>query len=294
MKNLETLAELAKSLPADVAEKAAALITSMGEIIEGIGDKPIEWRPETLKLVQATSDRSKLPKGATIGSLVLGEDVLEQPVKVIPIRLWTSRQYWNPDPEKASMLCSSPDGIVGYQYGDCKLCPYQKFDTENNKSQCNKTMTYMAITSTLDRIFFINFSKTNYAQGTDWQSQITKTRAVPYKRIYNLTTQTSAKSKNVEVIRAEPILDGKVEGSVLAFVEELFRVSSADRKEHLEKFHELVAQRKSAAAQLGLSDAHTMELLPAASDDTVVEVTTVAEQAAAAEATPKSGKKYQV
>ena len=123
MQNLEKLAELATTLPAELIENASALVERMGEVIEGIGDKPVEWRPDLLKVVQGTSDRSKLPKGATIGSIVIGEEVVEAPYGTIPIRSWISRQYWDADPENARMLCNSPDGLVGYTHGECKTCP---------------------------------------------------------------------------------------------------------------------------------------------------------------------------
>jgi hypothetical protein len=95
--------------------------------------------PRSLKLVQGTSDRGKLPKGVGIGDFVLGEDKLEQPKPVIPIASWISRQMWDPNPENAKMLCNSPDGTVGWQFGECKVCPHGKFDEAANRSACNKT-----------------------------------------------------------------------------------------------------------------------------------------------------------
>jgi hypothetical protein len=248
MQDLTKLAELANALTDSDKEKAVALVERMGEVIEGFGDKPMEWRPGILKLVQGTSDRGKLPKGAGIGSFVLGEDVLPTPYGVIPLRMWTSRQYWNPDPEQAQMLCSSPDGLAGFQYGTCKECPYSKFDVENNKSQCNKTLSVLCLSRSLDNLFVVNFSKTNYMGGVDWQGVMKKAGVAPYKRVYTLASQTSTKSKNVELIKAEPLTSGnRVEGPLLEFVEELFRISGEDRKTVLLKFHEYVNIKKAAA-----------------------------------------------
>lgn len=293
MQNLEKLAELAKAIEGENGSNAADLVERMGEVIEGIGDKPIEWRPDTLKLVQGTSDRGKLPKGAGIGSIVVGEDILDQPTQVIPIRLWTSRQYWNPDPEKAQMLCSSPDGIAGFNYGDCKLCPYSKFDQENNRSQCNKTLTFLLLSADLSRLFFANFSKSAYSQGMDFSGLIKKAGVSPYKRVYNLSSMTSPKSKNVEVLKAEPIVGAKVEGAELAFVEELFRITSEDRKQALERFHEGVNARKSNNLLAGPPDEHTITLIPADDDvDAGSEATVVVEEAAPSAKT--KDKKYAV
>jgi hypothetical protein len=295
MQNLEKLAELAKGLPSSVKDNAVSLVERMGELIEGFGDKPMEWRPETLKLVQGTSDRGKLPKGANIGSLVLGEDILTAPYKVIPLRLWTSRQYWNPDPEQAQMLCNSPDGVAGFQYGDCKQCEYSKFDTENNRSQCNKTMSVLCLSEQMDRVFVVNFSKTNYMSGVDWQGVMKKAGVAPYKRVYTLASQTSTKSKNVELIKAEVLNAGnKVEGETLAFVEELFKISGEDRKVALVKFHEYVSNKAKNAT---VAIAPPADVLLVTAEESVTDVTDVS--APATEAAPKaaagktkSGKDY--
>lgn len=242
MHNLDKLKELAQALPDTVKNNAILLADRMGEVIEGFGDTPLEWRPGIFKIVQATSDRGKLPKGAGIGSFVLGEDLLTQPFSVIPISMNTTRQYWNPDPEMAQMICSSPDAVVGFQYGKCNACPYSKFDTENNKSQCNKTLSILCMAADFSQVFVINFSKTNYMNGIDWKGVMSKAGVAPYKRIYQLSSQTSSKSKNVETIKADPLPQGqnRVEGAQLAFMEELFKISSLDRKESLKKFGEYI------------------------------------------------------
>jgi hypothetical protein len=252
MQNLEKLTELAKALTGAELDAALALVERMGEVIEGFGDTPVEWKPGLLKLVQGTSDRGKLPKGATIGSFVLGEEVLEQPYPVIPIRINTTRQMWNPDPEQAQMLCSSPDAKVGFQYGDCNVCPHGKFDKEANKSACNKTLQVLCLSRDLKHIFNVMFSKTNYMNGVDWQSTMKKAGVAPYKRVYNLSSTTSTKSKNVELIKAEPILTGsnRVEGALLEFVKEIFDISGEDRKQMLLRFYEYADKKKNQVSQL--------------------------------------------
>ena len=63
----------------------------------------------------------------------------------------------------------------------------------------------------------------------------------PYKRVATCRPQTSTKSKNVELIKVEAVpktdANYKVEGALLAFVEELFRISQEDRQESLVKFY---------------------------------------------------------
>jgi hypothetical protein len=253
-KNLDHLAALAKELPAAYKKNAGVLVEKMGEVIEGLSDKPIEWRPSTLKLVQATTDRSKLPKGATIGSLILGETIVQTPLKVIPLRVYTTRQMWNPDPAAASMVCSSPDGITGFRYGQCKVCPNSQFDEVEKKSACNKTITVVSVAEDLSGIFFTNFSKTNYANGLDWQSLMKKAGVSPYKRIYEISSTTSPKVKNVEILKVEPLsTKNTVSDDVLPFVEELFKMSGEDRKATLENFYEYIENKKDAS-QLMLTE----------------------------------------
>ena len=295
MQNLDKLTELATKLPDNIRDNAIALVKRMGEVIEGFGDKPLEWRPEMLKLVQGTSDRGKLPKGANIGSFVLGEDILEQPYRVIPLRITTSRQYWNPDPDQAQMLCNSPDGIAGFQYGQCNVCPYKDFDKEANKSQCNKTLSIMCLSESFDRIFTVNFSKTNYMSGIDWQGIMKKAGVAPYKRVYTVSSQTSTKSKNVELIKAEVLNTGnRVEGATLAFVEELFRISGEDRKESLIKFHEYVSKKAANPMIAGGPPEDVLLITGEDTGKTTVEVVAATEVVAGTtENTVKDGtKKY--
>ena len=267
MKNYEKLAELAKGITGVHGKNASALVQKMGEVIEGIGDKPQEWRPSTIKLVQATTDRSKLPRGATIGSLVLGETLIPTPLKVIPLRSYVTRQMWNPDPTTSQMVCSSPDGETGFKYGKCKTCPNQKFDEIEKRSACNKTITVVSVTEDLTNIFYTNFSKTNYSNGTDWQALMKKASVAPFKRVYELTSTTSPKVKNVEIIKIEPVAgDNNVDPKTLPFVEELFRLSGDDRKASLEGFYQYLENKQAGGTPL-------LENVEGSGDDNVILVT---------------------
>lgn len=286
MENLELLKELASKLVGEAKANAEGLVERMGEVIEGIGDKPITWRPGILKLVQGTSDRGKLPKGVGIGDFVLGEEKLDQPTEVIPLIAWMSRQMWDPNPDNAKMICNSPDGTVGFQFGECRSCPNGKFDTEANRSACNKQVSVLVITSDLTNVFTVNFAKTNYMNGVDWQGLMKKAGVAPYKRLYKLSSQTSTKNKNVELVKAEPVTGVKVEGEVLAFVEELFNRSRDDRKEMLVKFHEYVKSKQANGPALAAPA--DVQLI---AHDEPVEVAAVEVAASdAAEAKPKAQK----
>jgi hypothetical protein len=236
----------------------------MGEVIEGISDRPIEWRAETLKVMQGTSDRTKLPKAATIGSMIVGDKILENPTKVHVIRMWDTRQYWSPDQNEAKLLCSSPDAEVGYIGKKCRDCEFSKFDEEARKSACGKSKTALVIAEDLSELFMVNFSKTNYSAGRDWAAMMKKAGVAPFRKVYELHTETSKAYKNVESLLVEPA--GNTAPEVLGFLEELFRRTTADRKEHLENFHKMVMANRQNQVALEAPDEGTVLIEHTAED----------------------------
>jgi hypothetical protein len=290
--DLQKLTELAASLPDSVRAKAQALVTRMGEKIEGIGDKPVEWRPSTAKLMQAVSDRSKAPKGALPGSIIVGEEILDQPARVIVLRSWDARQYWSPDQNEAKMLCSSPDAELGYMGYECRKCPHSKFDEETKKTECNKIKTMMVLKADLSDIFLINFAKTNYKVGTDWQMMMKKAGVAPYRRIYGLRSETSKQYKNVETIAIETYEGDKRDTPTefLAFVTEMFNQVGADRKAHVDEFHKIVLSRKQDPAMLSNSGSADSEVVMVGTD--VKDDETPAEQVEKKESS--AAKKYKI
>lgn len=222
------------------------LLERMGSTIEGIGDTDIQWKPPILKVVQATTDRSSLPKGTSIGDLVIGDTKAEQPLKVIPIRTWDSRQMWDPDKDNSRILCWSPDAITGAQGQACKTCPYSKFDETTNRVDCTKNKTFLVINADMTEIFQVNFAKTNYQNGMEWTTLLKKAGVAPYRRVYELHTETSKKYKNVEALLAEPVglsAGGTVDPACIKFLEALFNRVSEDRKDHLQAFKEQSERR---------------------------------------------------
>ena len=250
--NLENLKVLAAALPKEYKAHAEELLSRMEEVVEGIGDEPIRWRPPMLKLVQGTTDRNTIPKGTAIGDFVLGQKRIERPMVFIPERIWEGRQFWNPDPNESNLICSSPDGKLGYIGLYCNQCPHAKFDEVARKSECSKTQNVIVISPDLSEIFTITFSKTNYQTGTDLKSQATKASVPIYRRMYSLTTTPNKKYKNVENYALE-LLEGDkaiTPAPLLPFLKELFELVGVDRKENLDKFHEMILSRKANNAAL--------------------------------------------
>ena len=245
--NLEKLAALAANLPEDVRGNAQDLITRMGEVIEGISDRDVTWRPQTLKLIQAMSDRSKLPKGANIGDMLLGEDVVQQPLDVIVLRAWEARQYWSPDQNEAKMLCSSPDAVLGYIGLECKACPHSKYDEETKKTECNKIKVFMVAKRDLSDVFLIQFAKTGFKIGGDWQQMMKKAGVATYRRVYSLKSVASKEYKNVENIGVETHEGDKRDTpkEYIEFLTELFNQVGEDRKQSVTEFHKIILSRKT-------------------------------------------------
>lgn len=242
----------ADKLGKDYKAKALALLTRMEEVVEGIGDEPIRWRPPMLKMVQGTTDRTTIPKGSAVGDFLLNETKIEHPMKFIPLRIWEGRQFWSPDPNESKMLCSSPDAKLGYIGAYCNQCPHGKFNEETRKSECAKTQNVLAITPDLSQVFITSFSKTNYQTGLGLKTQATKAGVALYRRIYALSSETNKTYKNVENYSLQ-LLDEKERNTpaeLLPFLKELFDSATEDRKITVDKFHELILSRKASGAAL--------------------------------------------
>jgi hypothetical protein len=294
--NLETLGKLAVELPEAVRQNALDLVERMGEVIEGIGDRPVEWRANVLKLVQAMSDRSKLPKGTGVGDFLLGEDTIDQPLDVIVLRTWNARQYWSPDQNEAKMLCSSPDGVVGYIGLECKVCPHSKFNEETKKTECNLIKQFMVLKSDLSDVFMVNFAKTNYKAGGDWQMLMKKAGVAPYRRMYGLRSEDSKQYKNVSNIAIDTYSGDKRDTpkEYLAFVTELFNQVSEDRKTSVDEFHKMIFARRSNPALIAdQSGADSVVLLGNDSSD-VTDVVVTSDTPAPTAGKSNLAKKYVV
>jgi hypothetical protein len=279
--NVDSLKTLAQDLPESHKQNALDLLERMGEVIEGIGDKPQTWRPPLLRLVQGTTDRSSIPKGTAIGDMLIGETKLEQPFKIIPIRTWDGRQFWSPDPNESKLECWSLDGKLGWIGMYCNQCPHKVFNEETRKSDCGKTKNILAMTSDFSDLVQITFSKTNYAVGMDIEAAMKKAGVAPYKRTYGLSSATNSKFKNVENFALELLgdKDKVTDDALVPFLKELFNVVNTDRKESLDKFYEIVLERKDTVTALLPSSESSADSNLKLEDDTAtdVEASTVSE-----------------
>lgn len=290
MMDTTTLIAAAEGLPPELKANALALVETMSALVEGIGDEGMAWKPPFLRLVQGTTDRGSIPKGTGIGDFVLGESKLDKPLEFIPLRLWTARQYWNPDQTKSNMLCWSPDALLGYVGTECKTCPFQvwKEDAEGKGSaECGKVLGLLAITSDLSRVFTVNFAKSSYTAGMELQSAMKKAGVTSYLRQYGLNAVTSPKAKAIEIFKVEVLDDKKrrTPAEVVPFLKALFDIATADRKASIEAFYTDARARAASGITLLAAPAETPALPAPGPEGTV--------QADPAEVSPMS-KKYKV
>lgn len=244
------LTTLANDLPSPYKENALALVDSMFSVIEGLSDDDTggEWKIPTLKLVQAMTDRSTLPKNAHIGSLLIGEEVLPQPLKIIPIRSWLSRVLWDKNDLSAKSLCWSPDATMGFQGTVCKTCPRSAWQEEAKTVDCTLSRNFLVMSDDLKYMFKIVFSKTNYKFGTELLDMMKKATVATYKKSYNLSSESGAVSKNVEAL--VPKVGDSVPPALHAFLECVFKTFSEDRKEVLAQFQANAIARRNSSPQL--------------------------------------------
>jgi hypothetical protein len=294
MKNLESLHEHFAGLPDDVRSNAQNLIERMGSVIEGVGDEGVEWRAPLLKLLQATSDRTGLPRGTAPGSLILGEEVLEVPTNFIPIRVYDQRQFWDPDMSQKRMLCQSPDALLGQIGKECRVCPHSQW-VEGSGTDCNKIHTVLAITADLKEVFTMNFAKSQYKVGTEYKATLKKAGVVPYARTYGLSSETSPTTKTVEQFKIEALAADKrkTPEALIPFLKALFDLVSADRKQLLTDFYKSIEDRR-AAGTLPIGVAGAPQIEDASAGDATLQIP--AEEGATAVATKVSpkAKGYQV
>jgi len=245
----QQLQELATKIADDTKKKnALQLLEDMQMEIPGIGDEPVRWRPSFIRVVQGTTDTSKISEKVSVGDIVWGDSAKGTTAKVIPISAFPGRQMWDPDPNKTTMLCSSPDGKIGFRYGECKKCSFSKYDEAAKKSACSSNYTFYVLAPDLSSIGQISFSKTSYANGAAWL-KVLRRGGYPYRNAYNLKTTKSTQYKNVSLLEAEGIPGQIVYGEgEMEFVHNLYMFFFESREAFLKSWTEEHSNPKPALA----------------------------------------------
>lgn len=215
---------------------ALALLDRMGEVIEGVGDKPIQWHPSMLKLVQSTTNTDTLPS-CKPGDFILNNAV-HKSLNIIPLRMWTVRDLWPEDLGNDRRICESPDGITGWKYGSCRECQFSQWVEETNKVPCTKSLRFLCIDTNLSNIFLINFSKTGYRGGMNFEKLVKSTKTHIYRRSYTIDATRHPENKNVFLTSASFAAPDTfvLTPDVEAFLRELFSYAGESRRHALEAF----------------------------------------------------------
>jgi hypothetical protein len=117
----------------------------------------------------------------------------------------------------------------------------------------------------------------------DLKTAATKAKVALYRRVYALTSETNKQYKNVENYALETLGDDEkaTPDALLAFLKELFDVITEDRRETVDKFHEIVLARKAAAPALAAPEeqSNTVLLTDESGSDTAAGETSVSDLA---------------
>lgn len=200
----KNLLDAAEKLPADLRTSATKMLEVMFSRIDGVDDEPRKWSAPYMKVVQGTTNRAKLPKGTPVGSLLIGDTVEGAPISVIPVMMFGTKAYWHPDQTQNTLICRSPNGELGSTGQECKTCMFAKFDKESgSKSACSSVHNVLVVKSDLSKIFYIQFAKTAYAEGSALKKAMTSAGG-SYMRNYDLQSETHPKYQAVEILTAKP------------------------------------------------------------------------------------------
>lgn len=262
--------EAAAALTGTKKDAAEQLLEQVTSVIEGIGDRPIRWNPPFLRVIQPTS--TNVPDSAKIGSLVIGETVLPDRVRFIPLRTWASREMLDKESDVTNprKLCNSPDAKVGSNYGECRKCKFSEW-VEGEGSDCRKQINVLAITEDFRDIFLISFKGTSYSEGTAFETRLRKAGVSPYKRVYEVFSQPHPQKKQVrQVCTSIPENNRVTDAAELKFLGILSDKVNADRAASLARFAEWVANRINTTPAIG-HDGGSDHTIPSTLEDTPTE-----------------------
>lgn len=223
---------------------AEALIARMTSTSQGIGDEIRRWHPSNLRIVQATTDVDSIDGDVRPGDLVYGNVKAPKDARVFLLRAWDSRTMWNPDLNIKSIMCSSPDGKVGWRFGDCKSCENGKFQ-DGTPSLCRQQKSFLAVTEDFSDIVVIHLSRTQLSIGRDLESKLRKMATLPYMRLFALQTKKSEKSKAISVL--DPVrTDDYANDNAGQFLTALFDYFVAERRDELAYFYNKIKEYKES------------------------------------------------
>ncbi len=249
-------------VPVDVQKKYAELAQRMAGNADAFEGGGRDWRPPILKIVQPVTTDAAKPDTAKTGDFFTKGGAVKKPLRGVLAYAWHSRVRFVQGVDKTPSCRSEntdPKGRGAKDtsisvYGDkCAECPYgdQPF-TGGKQTNCNNVLNVIFISETLDDVYHLQFSKSNYSIGR----QLTDlARATPkaWSRFYDLNTETKKREKGTglySVYTVTPVSGAPVPEHLTAFAEYVMNQMKGIREADKSKVVERVNAADARAASL--------------------------------------------
>lgn len=142
-------------------EKILHLAKLTSPDIEGIEGGNKRFRVPIIQIRQPISNSTSIPESCKPGQLYSAGELIGDSIRFIPILRHAQRKKWLED---SKIDCQSLDGIRGSRYGNCKECPYNKFE-KGKPMACSLGHTFFAVTPDLSKLYRIDFQKSSAKAG---------------------------------------------------------------------------------------------------------------------------------
>jgi hypothetical protein len=117
-----------------------------------------------LKIKQAMTRDPGCPADCQEGDLYVTGRRLENPLKVVPIYMWTSNVMFEEDSGASGTECYSLDAKTGSLYGKCTECDHKPW-RGGQRQRCMRTLNAIVLLQDLSGIAHVRFSKTSEPAG---------------------------------------------------------------------------------------------------------------------------------
>jgi hypothetical protein len=196
-------------------EKVAKLAKLASPEIEGIEGGNRRFRIPIIQLRQPISNSKSIPESCKPGQLYSSGDLIGDSIRFIPILRHAQRKKWLED---STIDCQSLDGVTGSRYGNCKECPYNKFE-KGKPMACSLGHTFFVVTPDLNKIYRVDFQKSSAKAGKNILSLTeppslwgkifvlsTEHHATAGRNYFSLSTQASGERPDAETLEVCGVL----------------------------------------------------------------------------------------
>lgn len=240
------LQQLAEAHP-EYADRITDLSMYVAAKIEGVASSRGVPVPNLL-VRQAMTKEENAPESCKVGSFYTKSgDSIGTTIDVIPLYIHFKRVKFvqgNDRPE-----CYSDDGVYGSKYGECKTCPYQKFE-EGVKAACSSGRTVTCVTPDFQKLYQIDFTKTSSKYGRKLEQL-----AVPpalFSSVFTVYTDKETNKANQAFYVTKVKTTGRrVTGVEFDLARALYQFAEAKHQRSIEYARSQRALTRGSAPQLG-------------------------------------------